>query len=348
MKAGFWVAPEGGDTPIAMLPIGGPDLSPRRGGVTGTGALPGLATATAEETIARCPAVARLLPEIADALDRQSETGTGIHFDLSGLNPEEIALLGDVMGEGEVAATVALPDGVVAQIAESVLAGLWRVRFTDAEGRLVADYAEVSAIPEAVRRAAAMMPRVLPIGTAPDGAMNVLPVLAEIRDRVAGRRANDPAHVISLSLLPMSSEDLAFLEASLGVGRSASSRAATAPAASTRRRCATSGPCSSSTPWTPSSSTPSRSGRCPSSRPPPRRISATAPNASARSRRRISGDGDPLPLRMRRLLARLRSRRGRPVWQIPPGIAFEDLPEEWCCPNCDGARARFMRLGDDR
>jgi rubredoxin len=39
---------------------------------------------------------------------------------------------------------------------------------------------------------------------------------------------------------------------------------------------------------------------------------------------------------------------GDPVWQVPAGTAFEDLPVAWCCPNCDGAKARFMRIGDDR
>jgi rubredoxin len=39
---------------------------------------------------------------------------------------------------------------------------------------------------------------------------------------------------------------------------------------------------------------------------------------------------------------------GDPVWQIPAGTAFADLPDEWCCPNCDGAKTRFMRIGDDR
>ncbi|MFL5288776.1 MAG: rubredoxin [Rhodopila sp.] len=38
---------------------------------------------------------------------------------------------------------------------------------------------------------------------------------------------------------------------------------------------------------------------------------------------------------------------GDPVWQIPPGTAFEDLPGEWCCPTCDAPRARFMRVPDD-
>jgi rubredoxin len=38
---------------------------------------------------------------------------------------------------------------------------------------------------------------------------------------------------------------------------------------------------------------------------------------------------------------------GDPVWQVPPGTAFEDLPSEWCCPNCDAPRERFMRVAED-
>jgi rubredoxin len=38
---------------------------------------------------------------------------------------------------------------------------------------------------------------------------------------------------------------------------------------------------------------------------------------------------------------------GDPVWQVAPGTRFEDLPEEWCCPNCDSPQARFMRVADD-
>jgi rubredoxin len=38
---------------------------------------------------------------------------------------------------------------------------------------------------------------------------------------------------------------------------------------------------------------------------------------------------------------------GDSVWQVPPGTAFEDLPHEWCCPNCDAPRDRFMRVADE-
>lgn len=39
---------------------------------------------------------------------------------------------------------------------------------------------------------------------------------------------------------------------------------------------------------------------------------------------------------------------GDDVRQIAPGTAFADLPDDWCCPNCDAPRLKFMRLADDR
>ena len=29
---------------------------------------------------------------------------------------------------------------------------------------------------------------------------------------------------------------------------------------------------------------------------------------------------------------------------IAPGVAFADLPADWCCPGCDAPRHKFMRL----
>lgn len=36
--------------------------------------------------------------------------------------------------------------------------------------------------------------------------------------------------------------------------------------------------------------------------------------------------------------------QGDDVWQIPPGVAFAELPVHWKCPVCDGARDQFMVL----
>lgn len=35
---------------------------------------------------------------------------------------------------------------------------------------------------------------------------------------------------------------------------------------------------------------------------------------------------------------------GDPVWQIPPGTPFADLPAHWRCPNCDCPPEQFLLL----
>ena len=38
---------------------------------------------------------------------------------------------------------------------------------------------------------------------------------------------------------------------------------------------------------------------------------------------------------------------GDPVWQIPPGTPFSDLPPHWTCPNCSATKDQFLVLADD-
>jgi len=216
MKAGFWMSPEGDDAALTVMPIGVDDVSLT--GRTGTGTLSFLATAGAEEIIARCPIAAKILPEIAAALKTQKADHVGQLFDLTELSAEEKELIGQVLGEGEVSGVVSLTDGVIAQVQESVMPGLWRVRFTDHSDAEVADYLEVASIPGVVVKAAALSAETIQWGEAPDGAMNVMPVLAEISERMVSHKPGDPTHTISFTLLPMSEVDMEFLQQTLGDG----------------------------------------------------------------------------------------------------------------------------------
>ncbi len=36
--------------------------------------------------------------------------------------------------------------------------------------------------------------------------------------------------------------------------------------------------------------------------------------------------------------------RGDPSQGIPPGIAFEELPDSWLCPVCNSAKNRFTPI----
>ncbi|MBP2448310.1 hydrogenase expression/formation protein [Rhizobium leguminosarum] len=211
MKAGFWVAPEGEDAAMTVMPIGAePSLSTRK--------LNYLATSSAEEMIRRCRRTAMLLPELADALAIQKADQPGRLFDITDFPDDDRELITQTLGEGEVAGVAALPSGVLAHIQEAVMAGVWRVRFTDTDGRLIADYVEVASIPAAVRQACAALAGSISHGPVPAGAMNVMPVLTEIGDRIGRYRDGDPAHIITFSLFPMSPEDMSFLQATLGAG----------------------------------------------------------------------------------------------------------------------------------
>src|ERR1019366_2513662 len=142
MKLGFWVAPEGSDAALSVVPLGGGDASGAR---RTSGVVSFLATSSGEQLIARCPRAAALLPQLARALQNQDAAAPGRLFDITDYARDDLELITQVLGEGEVSGLAALPGGVVAQIAEASVAGLWRVRFMDASGRVGADYLEVGA-----------------------------------------------------------------------------------------------------------------------------------------------------------------------------------------------------------
>lgn len=214
MKAGFWVAPEGAEEAMQIMPIGG-DFS---ADMPAARKISLLASSGAEALIAACPRVKTLLPDLIAALESQPENAPGQLFDLTEFNSNEKMLVDDLCASGEVTGVVGLPDGIVAQIAETTFAGLWRVRFTNDRAENFADYLEVSSLPEIARRAALNNFRPLEPGVAPEGAMNVMPVISEISSRAAAHRPGDATHTITFSLLPMSPADMTHLQNQLGQG----------------------------------------------------------------------------------------------------------------------------------
>ncbi|MBB4188553.1 hypothetical protein GGE07_005232 [Sinorhizobium terangae] len=116
---------------MTVMPIGAePSLRARR--------LNFLATSSAEEMIRRCPRTAMLLPELADAIAVQKAAEPSRLFDITDYPDDDKELITQTLGEGEVAGVAALSNRTTAQMQEAVMAGVWRIRFTDAEGRLVA------------------------------------------------------------------------------------------------------------------------------------------------------------------------------------------------------------------
>lgn len=217
MRVGYWTKPDSDDIEMTLLPIGAGDAG--RFGVTGAGAIAALATRGGEELTRQCPLLAGTLTQLADALAVQRVDAPTTLLSIDHLSETERSLLDDILGEGEVSGIVALPDRRVAQVQESVLAGLWRVRIEgDADGP-ARDYLEIGSVPAIVSRAAQDFPAPdIEINAPPAGAMNVQPVLAEIRERMAAHQIGQPSHVINFTLLPMNEADMDHLATTLGNG----------------------------------------------------------------------------------------------------------------------------------
>jgi hydrogenase-1 operon protein HyaF len=169
---------------------------------------------------------ARMSPEararlsaMAEALRSAGEGRAGETIALDDLSTDDLAAVLDLLGEGEVTAVIAVADGLV-QAAETIFPGLWLLRRERADGG-VAIAAETGDVPALVRETVALIPRTsLPLEyiVPPDGTMNVMGVLAEIRHLAAAWRAGEPNHAMNFTLLPMTEADADFLAAILGEG----------------------------------------------------------------------------------------------------------------------------------
>lgn len=156
------------------------------------------------------------LNKVLALLDTHAGDGPENFVDLAGLDAANLAFVDQMLGEGEVSVIA----GANTQAQESVLAGVWRIRATDDAGRVVRDFIEVASFPsilmhDAFAGAAANVP--VP-DTFAEGVFNAPPLLAEINEHILKVEAGEQAHVINLSLLPHTEQDLALLDRLLGAG----------------------------------------------------------------------------------------------------------------------------------
>lgn len=139
--------------------------------------------------------------------------------DLDGMDEENLDLINQVLGNGEV--SIVYNGDVQMQIQESVLAGVWRIQHIDKEGRISKDMIEAAEIPSVIREAAFInttMPVAADRNDLPAGVLNAPPLIVEIRDKVEAYTPDNDPHVINLSLLPQTEEDLTYINEQLGVG----------------------------------------------------------------------------------------------------------------------------------
>jgi len=179
------------------------------------------------EEVIGCPQAHRALREVLAQLEHVVADGANRVVDLGGLPAADLRLINQVLGEGEVSALVGATDAAdgrgadTLRVQESVFAGVWRV-VRSLDGAIVSDTIELGAVPLALKSAAlddvsAGVPRWR--GPLPPNVQNAPLLLGELEDRWRRWRAGDAAHVVNLTLLPMSVEDIGFLDHHLGTGR---------------------------------------------------------------------------------------------------------------------------------
>jgi hydrogenase-1 operon protein HyaF len=168
------------------------------------------------EEIAGMEAGLRVLRDIGEQLAVCRAGAAARPIALAPLDDANRRFLHQVLGEGEVSAR-STPDEQL-RVQETRLTGVWWVGLQAHDQALAGETLEVADVPAALRSLAfanlAPPPEIAP----PPGIMNALPVLAELRERSRAWRPGDAAHVVNLSLLPLTETDLAYIDASLGAG----------------------------------------------------------------------------------------------------------------------------------
>lgn len=140
---------------------------------------------------------------------------TVLQVDVAGLSERALALVNEALGEGEVAAII---DEPTVRLQETGFPGFWRVRTFDDAGALTADTIEVAPVPAVIPEAALLGSRCrMPKHPLVPGVINAPSLLTELVD-ASSRGPQAQAHVVNLTLLPVSPEDIAWLVGALEVG----------------------------------------------------------------------------------------------------------------------------------
>ncbi|ECB4657767.1 hydrogenase-1 operon protein HyaF2 [Salmonella enterica subsp. enterica serovar Fulica] len=272
-----------------------------------------------------------------------------LSYKLNATEQQNSGLLDQLLGEGEISARVLLSDGKEQRIQETVFTGVWRVREYNADQQRVADEIIIGPIPESIWQTHPQPPITPELPPQPAGLMNGAFIAHEIAERVK-QPVKEP-HIINLTLLPVNDADREYLDHFLGEGCSAIfSRGY---------------------------------GKCrivSTHFPGVWRVNyfndmntllqdmieiADIPDIA------VAGIDDiedayaglkntlewlkEYPVTENEPVVRMECKvcwwvydpaLGDDVWQIPPGVPFNQLPDYWCCPVCETSKSGFMVIDE--
>lgn len=153
-----------------------------------------------------------LLNDIANACDETANDGKNRDFDISDLNQHSRKLLAETLGQGEVSAKIRGVPAIAAQ--ESVFAGVWVLSGNGVER------VEVGSMPNIAYKRANIphRPAIGVLAQKNEGVLNAPPILSELIAKSQEYHENAPTHVVNMTLLPHTEEDLEWLGEALGEG----------------------------------------------------------------------------------------------------------------------------------
>lgn len=171
-----------------------------------------------EEMQEECTAALSLLAKVEHALINHSGD-VPRKFSLVALDKDSLDVINQLLGAGEV--SINIDGSAPVEIQEAVMTGVWRIRQRNAADQLIDDYLEVAAIPQIVIQRAFQAAKT-GIDTSafklPEGIINAPALLTEIDEKMRQLRPDTDPHVLNLTLLPLSPQDLMLLGERLGVG----------------------------------------------------------------------------------------------------------------------------------
>lgn len=171
------------------------------------------------EEVANLMAAKQVLGDLHGALTGFRIESENYAVDISDFDARNRELIDQVLAVGEV--SIIFEGAVKFRAQESVLAGIWRVEYLGENDQVLKDSIEIGCVPGMVRCGTFTdCSSVVNIdrGNLPEGVLNSPPLFAELSGKIPEYKPGMEPHVINLSLLPQTEEDLAFLDQQLGTG----------------------------------------------------------------------------------------------------------------------------------
>jgi hydrogenase-1 operon protein HyaF len=157
---------------------------------------------------------ASLLGAYVDSAEQVGFAG-GATLNLRDLDATMRDVINQSMGFGEVSAFTTAPQHW--RVQETAFSGIWRVLKVADDGAMIVDRLETGAIPSVLTDTMlATAAADLPAPDYPVGCMNAQALVEEIRMQAAAWQPGEAAHIINLTLLPVSDADLDTLYGWLG------------------------------------------------------------------------------------------------------------------------------------